>query len=341
MKYLYVHNKDIRKTATVLIPLLFLIFPSISEAILSSDVVYCNALGYTYIVEQTEFGERGLCQLPDGQLVDAQDFVVGKVALNWSYCALNGFEARHVESSEVCKNCCVCVLDDGSEIMVTKLMGLYLEESKCGDGTCGVPESFETCPADCPSGGWDGYCDGAADGKVDPDCAEGEDPDSPVRLTFYRDADKDGFGDATSSLHATSAPDGYVADSSDCDDENAAVNPGGQELCCDGVDNNCDGQIDEGCCCMAVGDLAARAKSGKVQLTWTHIGVDSYNIYRRIANGEYELIADTTSNYSTYLDANVTNGITYQYRIGSLCNGGEGEPSNEVSATPTERTRRR
>ena len=32
----------------------------------------------------------------------------------------------------------------------------------------------------------------------------------------------------------------------DCDDTNAAIHPGAPELC-DGVDNNCDGQVDEGC----------------------------------------------------------------------------------------------
>ncbi len=40
--------------------------------------------------------------------------------------------------------------------------------------------------------------------------------------------------------------DGWSAISGDCDDANAAVNPAAVELC-DGVDNNCDGVVDEGC----------------------------------------------------------------------------------------------
>ena len=38
--------------------------------------------------------------------------------------------------------------------------------------------------------------------------------------------------------------DGFL-DDEDCDDTNAQINPGTTELC-DGIDNNCDGQIDEG-----------------------------------------------------------------------------------------------
>lgn len=46
--------------------------------------------------------------------------------------------------------------------------------------------------------------------------------------------------------------DGYFAQSGcgtvvDCDDTQASVNPSAIEICGDGIDNNCDGAIDEGC----------------------------------------------------------------------------------------------
>ncbi len=62
-------------------------------------------------------------------------------------------------------------------------------------------------------------------------------------VDWYADADSDGYGDAASSVMACEAPAGYVADSSDCNDGDAAVNPGASEIC-DGIDNNCDGLTD-------------------------------------------------------------------------------------------------
>jgi PKD repeat protein len=63
--------------------------------------------------------------------------------------------------------------------------------------------------------------------------------------TFYRDADGDGFGNAAVWTQDCSAPAGYVASNTDCNDSNASINPGAAEIC-NGVDDNCNDQIDEG-----------------------------------------------------------------------------------------------
>lgn len=65
-------------------------------------------------------------------------------------------------------------------------------------------------------------------------------------MTFYKDSDGDGFGNPNIPLEACTAPQFYVADNTDCDDSDINNYPGNTEIC-DGQDNNCDGQVDEGC----------------------------------------------------------------------------------------------
>lgn len=61
--------------------------------------------------------------------------------------------------------------------------------------------------------------------------------------TIFRDFDGDGYGDPNFTITTCEAiPPGYVLNGGDCDDSNAAVNPGAEEICDDGIDNNCDGK---------------------------------------------------------------------------------------------------
>ncbi|GAA4042185.1 MopE-related protein [Flavobacterium chungnamense] len=72
--------------------------------------------------------------------------------------------------------------------------------------------------------------------------------------TVYADNDGDGYGDFAST--AIGAQPGYVNNSTDCNDSNAAINPGAVDVCYDGIDNDCNGIIDNACTPI-VGSLPA------------------------------------------------------------------------------------
>ncbi|MCX7769406.1 MAG: MopE-related protein [Flavobacteriales bacterium] len=80
---------------------------------------------------------------------------------------------------------------------------------------------------------------------TDDDCDGITDEGLPL-YTFYYDADGDGYGDASTTTSDCAAPPGYVSDNSDCDDAIASVNPGATENFCNGLDDNCNGSVDEG-----------------------------------------------------------------------------------------------
>lgn len=64
---------------------------------------------------------------------------------------------------------------------------------------------------------------------------------------WFQDADQDGFGDASAVITDCTPPTGFTTDSTDCNDAIFSSNPGAIELCGNGIDDNCNGQIDEGC----------------------------------------------------------------------------------------------
>jgi len=83
-------------------------------------------------------------------------------------------------------------------------------------------------------------CDG-----IDNDCDGDVDIDAAAPPTWYADSDGDTWGDPTAPALGCEPPDGHVADLTDCDDTDAAVHPGAEEVC-DGIDNDCDGLADIG-----------------------------------------------------------------------------------------------
>jgi hypothetical protein len=97
-------------------------------------------------------------------------------------------------------------------------------------------------------------CDG-----LDDDCDGAVDEDAIDPPTSWLDVDGDGYGDAALPSSECGVPPGYAADDTDCDDSLAEVNPGLAEVCLDGLDNNCDGAIDEPVCRSEVFSLPVNA----------------------------------------------------------------------------------
>jgi hypothetical protein len=111
------------------------------------------------------------------------------------------------------------------------------ERDRDGDGVPAPEDCDDYDPARFP-GNVD-ICNG-----TDDDCDEeiDEDPD----LMWFLDGDGDGFGDPGQELGVScEATEGYVTNALDCDDADSGIYPGAIEAC-DTIDNDCDGEVDEG-----------------------------------------------------------------------------------------------
>lgn len=80
---------------------------------------------------------------------------------------------------------------------------------------------------------------------LDNDCDEVIDEDPIDPLTWYVDADNDGYGDPDSWAVACFEGAGVAGNGDDCDDANPLVNPGMEEVWYDGIDQDCDRRDDD------------------------------------------------------------------------------------------------
>ena len=116
--------------------------------------------------------------------------------------------------------------------------------------SCNQPGGYVSSNTDCDDGDLNIHpnapeiCNG-----IDDDCDNDiDDADSNVDTStgsvFYHDADDDSYGNPISTMMSCTQPNGYVSDSSDCDDDRNDVHPNALEIC-NNIDDDCDNDIDD------------------------------------------------------------------------------------------------
>jgi hypothetical protein len=101
-----------------------------------------------------------------------------------------------------------------------------------------TPDAAGSCP------GIDEHAQGAdnVDTELDDDCNEVVD-DAGAEVTWYPDADGDGYGDDAGEGESSCPPAGTASVGGDCDDASAEVHSGAAEVC-NGIDGDCAEGVD-------------------------------------------------------------------------------------------------
>ncbi len=221
--------------------------------------------------------------------------------------------------------------DNGSDIIVTALTTFYFDwdDDGYGDATsttqaCTMPAGYVNNSTDCDDTkgafhpGATEICDGLdnnCDGIIDEGFAS---------VTYYRDVDVDGYGNLTVTTTARcGVPAGYVTNSSDCNDANAAVKPGAVEVCGNGIDDNCNGQANENCgvCANATALTTTNITSTSAKLNWVaSVNPAQWEVqYKPTApGGKWKDVLLAGSARSAVISGLSTN-LAYNWRIRAKC----------------------
>jgi len=196
---------------------------------------------------------------------------------------------------------------------------------------CSQPSGFTEASGDCDE----------TDAAVNPDAVEicdgqdndcngvADDDDASDAETWYLDSDGDGFGEALVTTTACAQPVGYVAQevATDCDDAVAEINPDAEEICNDGLDNNCSGTAEACELGLETADLvlmgyAAGDQAGKSLSNIGDLDGDGYDTLLVAARSAYAtagavyLLDGPLSAGSSVLDTSLAEAVIHGEAIG-------------------------
>ncbi|UJR85599.1 MopE-related protein [Sandaracinus amylolyticus] len=203
----------------------------------------CDLLGHDEDCDPTTYGERDV----DG------DGETDALCCNGETCGRDCDDLRRgtsPDASEVCDgldNDCDDLVDERVTVAVWPDLDfdLHGDSSATAEMRCAGAFGYATVGDDCDDD--DPAVHPAqveiCDGK-DNDCDALQD-EAPAAVTWYADADGDGFGSSDPTLARVSCTPlpGYSLRATDCDDSRAGMSPATPERC-DGLDNDCNGRPD-------------------------------------------------------------------------------------------------
>ncbi len=278
--------------------------PSVAAASLASWYADLDEDGYG-----DPTNASSACDAPADALTDASDCDDGDAAINPA-------AAEVCDTSGSDEDCDTLIDDADPGVTATAIFYADADGDSFGDATnptdaCDLPAGYVENTLDCDDGD-SAINPGAAEdcGTVGDDDCDGDDNDDGATgcISYYYDADADGFG-LTSSLCVCRSTGAYTAAlDTDCDDASAADYPGATETCGNSDDDDCDGSIDEACPSSYSGDYGADvASTTTTDATAVIYGEALYDYFgEHIAVGDFD--GDGAADLSAGADGNVYAG---------------------------------
>lgn len=223
--------------------------------------------------------------------------------------------------------------DDTDETLFSTY-SFYLDLDNDGFGG---PEAFQVCAINATTAP-------AGYSTNNTDC-NNTDPLVNATFGFFVDADGDGYGTGSSqqlcAADANTAPNGFAVVDGDCNDSNDGINPGATEIQGDGIDNNCNGNGDEGTTGITTTILPANCGSTLATMNSLigAVSVPNATSYRfrveNTATSQVQTIVRTVPNFSLMMlasyDFSTTYSVSVELQISGVWQGVYGPACNVTS----------